>query len=145
MSLGFTWRHSVSLGVTLAPLGFTWFHLVSLGVTWCHLVSLGFTWCHLVSLGVTWCHLVSLGFTLPSLGFTWYHSVSLGVTRFRRNQVVVDSQFRSRMTRVHSGVLCWADGVFFLPCGEKKDHLVLLGYIFLPKNRISRKLQLKPF
>jgi hypothetical protein len=141
----------------------TWRHSVSLGVTRCHLASLGFTWCHSVSLGVTRCHLASLGFTLTSLGFTWCHSVSLGVTRFHfgvtRFHLVslgftgchsVSPKTGSRgfsLSFPHdSGLLrssLLVGRSIFSPLWRKKDHLVLLGYIFLPKNRFSRKLQRK--
>jgi hypothetical protein len=77
VSLGFTWHHSGSLGVTqihLVSLRFTWHHLGSLGFTRFHLASLRFTQFHLVSLGLIWVHLVSLGRTWLHLGHSGVQS-----------------------------------------------------------------------
>jgi hypothetical protein len=37
------------------------------------------------------------------------------------------------MTRVYSGLLCWSDGVFVLPCGEKKTTWFYLDTFFAKK------------
>ena len=134
----------------MASLRVTRFHVVSLGFTF---VSLGFTrtrcyvtWCHSVSLGVTRCHSVSLGYAFVPLGVTWFHSVklsshsvSLGVTRLHQNQVVVESQVRSRMTWFHLGVLRRSDGVFF-SFGEKKRLLGVTWIHFFAKKQVFQEV-----
>ena len=131
VSLGITWCHSVSLGLGVTSLGVTRCHLVSLGVTRFHLVSLGFT---SASLGYTWCHLVSLGDTFVSLGFARCHLVSP-----KPGSRGFSGSFPHDLCSL--GCTPPVGRSIFSPFREKKDSLASLGYIFLPKNRFSRKLQ----